>query len=151
MTAHIKQEQIWHVKTCTVICLVPAAGFGTLAALALLPLYLRLGPRAFCSVSNNYQFVVSKAFLSTGLAVSRCMIVHCHHQVSRTAPRHKCACFFYGIYSFNSLGRHVISCISLLPQFGRCFEVRSLHVCACVCVPCTISESGGSFFSLEDS
>lgn len=96
----------------------------------------------FSSASNDYQFVVSKAFLSTRLAVSRWMIVHCHRQVSPTAPRHECACFFYGIYSFNSLERHVISCISLLPRLGRCFAVRSLH--ACVCGVLYLSLAGGS-------
>lgn len=42
-------------------------------------------------------------------------------------------CLCSGIFSLNSLGRGVISCISLLPWLGRCFEVQYLRVYRCVC------------------
>ena len=52
-------------------------------------------------------------------------------QVNPTVPCHEYACLFFGIYSFNGLERDVISRISPLPWFGRCFEV---FACVCVCV-----------------
>lgn len=70
-----------------------------------------------------------KSFLSAHLTISIWMIVN--SKVNPTVPYYEYACLFFGICSFNSLGRDVISHISSLPWFGRCFEV---YACVYVCV-----------------
>lgn len=122
-------------------------------------LNLSVGPCISSCLSNNHQFAVSKASLlpasqshsgwfSTAKSIPLCPAMNMH--------------VFFGIYSFNGLERDVITRISPLPWFGRCFEVFAcLFVCrgcvrVCVrvhaCVRVSSScKSGRAFFSLGDS
>lgn len=93
-----------------------------LAMLTLLPLMclLVLFVSSICCV---------KSLLSAHLTISIWMIVN--SKINPTVPYHEYACPFFGICSFSSSGRDVISHISSLPWFGRCFEV---YACVYVCV-----------------
>lgn len=99
----------------------------TCSVVLMLPLWICLLVHVFLLVclSNNHQFVVSKA-PSFHFTASFWMIFNIGGDPA--VPCYEYACLFFGIYSFNCLERDVISHIFPLPCFGRYFEV---FMCVC--------------------